>query len=167
MGGFLLGINLERKEHDMRLNTFEDIIREAIRKEADTALFYQMASERARPGMEKMFKELAEEERGHKKMLEELDMAKLKSYELGEIVDLKISEYLEDIPYSKDMDYPDILRYAMKSEEKSRNFYLRSAEKCEDADLKKVFQMLAQEEAKHKLKFEKIYEDDVLESTKY
>ena len=167
MGGFLLGINLERKEHDMRLNTFEDIIREAIRKEADTALFYQMASERARPGMEKMFKELAEEERGHKKMLEELDMAKLKSYELGEIVDLKISEYLEDIPYSKDMDYPDILRYAMKSEEKSRNFYLRSAEKCEDADLKKVFQMLAQEEPKHKLKFEKIYEDDVLESTKY
>ena len=167
MGGFLLGINLERKEHDMRLNTFEDIIREAIRKEADTALFYQMASERARPGMEKMFKELAEEERGHKKMLEELDMAKLKSYELGEIVDLKISEYLEDITYSKDMDYPDILRYAMKSEEKSRNFYLRSAEKCEDADLKKVFQMLAQEEAKHKLKFEKIYEDDVLESTKY
>jgi len=167
MGGFLLGINLERKEHDMRLNTFEDIIREAIRKEADTALFYQMASERARPGMEKMFKELAEEERGHKKMLEELDMAKLKSYELGEIVDLKISEYLEDIPYSKDMDYPDILRYAMKSEEKSRNFYLLSAEKCEDADLKKVFRMLAQEEAKHKLKFEKIYEDDVLESTKY
>jgi rubrerythrin len=167
MGGFLLRINLERKEHDMRLNTFEDIIREAIRKEADAALFYQMASERARPGMDKMFKELAEEERGHKKMLEKLDMAKLKSYEFGEIVDLQISEYLEDIPYSKDMDYPDILRYAMKSEEKSRNFYLRSAEKCEDADLKKVFRMLAQEEAKHKLKFEKIYEDDVLESTKY
>lgn len=151
----------------MRLNTFEDIVREAIRKEADAALFYQMASERARPGMDKMFKELAEEERGHKKMLEQLDMAKLKSYTFGEIVDLKISEYLADIPYSKDMDYPDILRYAMKSEEKSRNFYLRSAEQCEDADLKKVFRMLAQEEAKHKLKFEKIYEDDVLESTKY
>jgi rubrerythrin len=94
-------------------------------------------------------------------------MTKLRSHEFREVPDLKISEYLEDIPYSRDMDYQDILRYAMKSEEKSRNFYLRSAERCGDPDLKKLFQMLAQEEAKHKLKFEKIYEDDVLESTKY
>ncbi len=55
----------------------------------------------------------------------------------------------------------------MKSEEKSHEFYLRSAERCEAPDIKKLFQMLAQEEAKHKLKFEKMYEDDVLESTKY
>lgn len=167
MGGFLLAINLETKERDMKLDTFKDIVRQAIRKEADAAMFYQMASERAKPGMDKMFKELAEEERGHKKMLEELDMAKLRSYEFGEVPDLKISEYLEDIPYSRDMDYQDILRYAMKSEEKSHNFYLRSAERCEDPELKKLFQMLAREEAKHKLKFEKMYEDDVLESTKY
>lgn len=151
----------------MRLDTFKDIVQQAIRKEADAAMFYQMASERAKPGMDKMFKELAEEERGHKKMLEELDTAKLGSYEFSEVPDLKISEYLEDIPYSRDMDYQDILRYAMKSEEKSRNFYLRSAERCEDPDLKKLFQMLAQEEAKHKLTFEKIYEDEVLESNKY
>ncbi len=151
----------------MKLDTFEDIVREAIRKEADAAAFYQMASERAKPGSDKMFKELAEEERGHKKMLEEMDMAKLKSYQLREVPDLKISDHLEDIPYSSDMDYPDILRYAMRSEEKSRNFYLRSAETCGDPDLRKLFQMLAQEEAKHKLKFEKMYEDDVLESTKY
>ncbi len=151
----------------MTLDTFKDIVQQAIRKEADAAMFYQMASERAKPGMDKMFKELAEEERGHKKMLEALDMAKLRSYEFSEVLDLKISEYLEDIPYSRDMDYQDILRYAMKSEEKSRNFYLRSAERCEDPELKKLFQMLAQEEAKHKLTFEKIYEDEVLESNKY
>ena len=151
----------------MKLDTFEDIVREAIRKEADAAMFYQMASERAKPGSDKMFKELAEEERGHKKMLEELDVAKLRSYQLIDVPDLKISDYLEDIPYSRDMDYPDILRYAMKSEEQSRNFYLRSAETCGDSDLEKLFRMLAQEEGKHKLRFEKMYEDDVLESTKY
>ncbi|UCD71215.1 MAG: ferritin family protein [Syntrophobacterales bacterium] len=167
MGGCLLGVNLEGKERNMRLDTFEDIVREAIRKEADAAMFYQMASERAKPGMDKMFIELAEEEQGHKKMLEELDMAKLRSYEFGKVPDLEISEYLEDLPYSRDMDYPAILRYAMKSEEKSRNFYLRSAKMCENPDLKKLFQMLAEEEAKHKLRFEKMYEDDVLESTKY
>ncbi len=167
MGGFLLGMNFKTKEGDMRLDTFEDIVQQAIRKEADAAMFYQMASERAKPGMNKMFQELAEEERGHKRMLEELDTAKLRSYEFREVPDLKIGEYLENIPYSRDMDYQDILRYAMKSEEKSHNFYLRSAERCGDPDLKKLFQMLAQEEAKHKLKFEKMYEDDVLESTKY
>ncbi len=151
----------------MRLDTFEEIVRQAIRKEADAAMFYEMASERAKPGTDKMFEELAEEERGHKRMLEELDMTKLRSYEFHEVPDLKITEYLEDIPYSRDMDYPEILRYAMKSEEKSHEFYLRSAERCEAPDIKKLFQMLAQEEAKHKLKFEKMYEDDVLESTKY
>jgi rubrerythrin len=158
---------LETKENKMRLDTFEEIVRQAIRKETDAAMFYQMASERAKPGTDKMFEELAEEERGHKRMLEELDTTKLRSYEFHEVPDLKISEYLEDIPYSRDMDYPEILRYAMKSEEKSHEFYLRSAERCENLDLKKLFQMLAQEEAKHKLKFEKMYEDDVLESTKY
>jgi rubrerythrin len=137
---------VETKESDMRLDTFNDIVQQAIRKEGDAAMFYQMASERAKPGMDKMF---------------------LRSYEFSEVPDLKISEYLEDIPYSRDMDYQDILRYAMKSEEKSRNFYLRSAERCEDPDLKKMFQMLAQEEAKHKLTFEKIYEDEVLESNKH
>jgi rubrerythrin len=162
-----LGINVEPKESRMRLDTFEEIVRQAIRKEADAAMFYQMASERAKPGTDKMFEELAEEERGHKRMLEELDTTKLRSYEFHEVPDLKISEYLEDIPYSRDMDYQEILRYAMKSEEKSHEFYLRSAERCETSDLKKLFQMLAQEEAKHKLKFEKMYEDDVLESTKY
>lgn len=167
MDGFPLGINVEKKESDMRVNTFEDIVRQAIRKEADAAMFYQMASERAKPGMNKMFEQLADEERGHKKMLEDLDMAKLRSYEFREVPDLKISEYLEDIGYSRDMDYQEILTYAMKSEEKSRNFYLRSAEGCGDPDLKKLFQMLAQEEARHKLKFEKMYEDDVLESTQY
>ena len=160
-------VNSQGKEPDMKLETFEEIVREAIRKEADAATFYEMASERAKPGVEKMFKELAEEERGHKKMLEELDVTRLRDHQSGEVLDLKIGEYLEDVPYSKDMDYPDILRYAIKSEEKSHNLYLRSAEKCQDPDLKKLFQMLAQEEAKHKLKFEQMYEDDVLESTKY
>ena len=40
----------------MRLDTFKDIVQQAIRKEADAAMFYQMASERAKPGMDKMFK---------------------------------------------------------------------------------------------------------------
>jgi rubrerythrin len=88
----------------MSVDTFEDIVRQAIRKEADAALFYQMASERAKPGMDKMFKELAEEEQRHRKMLEDLDMSQLRSYEFHEVADLKISEYLEDVPYSKDMD---------------------------------------------------------------
>jgi len=151
----------------MSVETFEDIVRQAIRKEADAVLFYQMASERAKPGLDKMFKELAEEEQRHRKMLEDLDSSKLRSYAFHEVPDLKISEYMEDVPYSKDMVYQDILRYAMKSEEKARDFYRLSADRCEDPELKKLFQMLAQEEANHKLTLEKMYEDEVLESTKY
>jgi sugar/nucleoside kinase (ribokinase family) len=44
-----------------------EILRFAIRKEADAAAFYPMAADRSTPGIKKTFKELAKMEEGHKK----------------------------------------------------------------------------------------------------
>jgi len=142
--------------------TFEEVIREAIRKEADAAAFYQMASERVESGISKVFREMAKEEKKHKKLLEELDWGKVEQYRLEDIPDLKISEFLEDVPYDNNMTYQDAIRMAIKNEEKSHNFYLASARRFSDhPKMEKLFQMLAQEEAKHKLKLEQIYDDEV------
>jgi len=142
--------------------TFDEIVREAVRKEADAASFYRMAGERVKSGISKVFEEMAAEEEKHRKLLEDLDWDKVNQYELKDTPDLKISEYLEDVPYDDSMSYQDAIRMAIKNEEKSRNLYLASAKHfTENPDMEKLFKMLAQEEAKHKLRLEQIYDDEV------
>ena len=50
----------------------------------------------------------------------------------------------------------------MKNEEHSVKLYNDLRESCMDEDLKRLFDFLAHEEAKHKLKFEKIYDEEIL-----
>jgi rubrerythrin len=50
----------------------------------------------------------------------------------------------------------------MKNEEHSVELYNDLKGTYKDKELNKVFAILAQEEAKHKLKFEKIYDEDIL-----
>ena len=61
-----------------------------------------------------------------------------------------------------DSSYADILRLVMKNEEHSVKLYSDLKGTCKDKELKKVFAFLAQEEATHKLKFEKIYDEEIL-----
>jgi rubrerythrin len=142
--------------------TFEVVVREAVRKEADAAAFYRMASERVKSGISKIFQEMAAEEEKHRKLLENLDWEKVKNYELKDIPDLRIAEFLEDVPYDDTMTYQDAIRMAIKNEEKSHTLYVASARRFADnPDVEKLFKMLAQEEAKHKLKLEQVYDDEV------
>ena len=68
-----------------------------------------------------------------------------------------------DMDDPKDMDYADLLRLAMKREEKSLALYNELLVKAENEDLKNVFKMLCQEEAKHKLALETLYDDYMAE----
>jgi rubrerythrin len=57
------------------------------------------------------------------------------------------------------MPMPEILKLAMKREEKAVKLYTTLSEQTDNADAKKVFQILVQEEAKHKLALESMYDD--------
>jgi rubrerythrin len=83
--------------------------------------------------------------------------------ELKKSKGLGISEMLEDVPYSSDMSYADLLRMAIKNEEKSQQLYASTAKLVKEASLKKLLLILAQEESKHKEKLEKIYDKEVLQ----
>ena len=146
----------------MKLESLDEILRFAIRKEADAAAFYEMAAERSNPGVKKTFKELAKMEEGHKKKLEDFDVKKIDKTELKKTRGLGLSEMLEDVPYSPDMSYADLLRMAIKQEEKSQNLYTSTAKISPEPGLKKLLLALAQEESTHKEKLEKIYDDEVL-----
>jgi rubrerythrin len=146
----------------MRLDNLDEILRFAIRKEADAAAFYNMAADRSNPGVKKAFKELAKMEEGHKKKLEGFDLKKIGKMKLKETKGLGMSEMMEDVAFSSDMSYADLLRMAIKNEEKSQQFYLTTVKRVTEPNLKKMLLILAQEESTHKEKLEKIYDQEIL-----
>jgi len=147
----------------MRLNSLDEILRFAIRKEADAAAFYRMAADRSDPGVRKTFEELAKEEEGHKKKLEGFDLKKIEQMELKETKGLGLSEMMEDVPHSPDMSYADLLRMAIKNEDKSQKLYTSTSQIVTGPMLKKLLLILAQEESTHKERLEKIYDKEILQ----
>jgi rubrerythrin len=146
----------------MRLNSLEEILRFAIRKEADAATAYRIAADRAQPGVKKFFEELAEEEEKHKKKLEAFDLKKIGRVKLKETKGLGMSERMDDIPFGPELTYEELLRMAIKNEEKSQNLYTSTSKLVTDSNLKKLLLILAQEESTHKARLEKIYDDEIL-----
>jgi rubrerythrin len=146
----------------MKLDSLDEILRFAIRKEGDAAAFYKMAADRSNPGVKKTFKELAKMEEGHKKKLEGVDLKKIGEMKLKKTNGMGMSEMMEDVPFSSDMSYADLLRMAIKNEEKSQRFYLSTEKMVAEPKLKKLLLILAQEESTHKEKLEKIYDEEIL-----
>ncbi len=147
----------------MKLSSLDEILRFAIRKEADAAAFYRMAAGRSNPGVRKTFEELAMEEEGHRKKLENLDLEKIGPMEIKEMKGIGLSEMLEDVPFDPDMSYADLLRMAIKNEERSQQLYMSTAKAVKDPNMTKLLLFLAQEESTHKERLEKIYDKEVLQ----
>ena len=147
----------------MNLTSLNEVLKFAVRKEADAAAFYRMAADRSNPGVKKAFEELAKEEDGHKKRLETLDLKKMEQAEVKETRGLGLTETFVDIPFRSDMSYAELLRMAMKNEEASRALYSSAAQAVSEPGLKKILLALAQEESHHKEKLEKMYDKDVLQ----
>jgi rubrerythrin len=146
----------------MKLDSLDEILRFAIRKESDAAAFYKMAADRSNPGVKKTFKELAKEEEGHKKKLEGFDLKKIEKIKLKPTKGLGMSEIMEDVPFSSEMSYAELLLMAIKNEEKSQRLYLSTEKMVTEPKLKKLLLILAQEESTHKERLEKIYDDEIL-----
>ncbi|MCJ7497597.1 MAG: ferritin family protein [candidate division Zixibacteria bacterium] len=142
---------------------FEEIILFAIRKEVEASTLYGIYSNLARnQNVKKMFRDLKNEELKHKKILEGLKKEDLSHYQLKKIPDLKISNYSLEKDYSPDMNYQEALLLAIKREEKSVKLYQDLSKGATEPELKKMFQVLAQEESKHKLKLETEYDQNIL-----
>jgi rubrerythrin len=142
---------------------FKEIINFAIDKEIKSFNFYSSASQVAKySGAKELFSDLAQQEVGHRKMLEKLDMKKITQVKIEKVPNLKISDYMVDVEFRPDMPYADILRKAMKMEERALKLYNDMNQSNKDENLNKLFTLLANEEAKHKLRLEKIYDDEIL-----
>ena len=78
------------------------------------------------------------------------------------VSDLKIGDYLIDVVPSTNMTYQHALILAMKAEKTAFRLYMDLAASSADAGMQALFESLAVEEAKHKLRFEVEYDDNVL-----
>jgi rubrerythrin len=141
----------------------DEILDFAIGQEEQAAKFYiDLAGRMDRPWMSKIFKDFSKEEEGHKRKLLEVKAGKKLLSAAQKVLDLKIGDYLTDVEPGPDLDYQQALVVAMKKEKKAFKMYTDLAEATDDANLQNVFLSLAQEEAKHKLRFEIEYDDFVM-----
>ncbi|UCH22386.1 MAG: ferritin family protein [Deltaproteobacteria bacterium] len=150
----------------MNFESLEEILNYAIEKEKEAAEFYlEISRQEPFAGAKQTFEEFAAQERKHQALLEDFEgnKEKIAAYKLKWIPDIKRSDYMVDMTYEKGMHYADILRLAMKREEKALLLYNEMQTKTQDEDYLKLFKILAQEEAKHKRTLETMYDDYMAE----
>ena len=148
----------------MEFENLGAIVDFAIEKEIEAAEFYtDLSKEETFSGSARMFEEFSQEERKHQKMLEDFKTqgvaASIEDYQFKWITDIKRSDYVVDFKYQKGMAYNEILMIAIKREEKALNLYNQFQEQADTETGKNLFKILCQEEAKHKLALETMYDD--------
>ena len=135
----------------------------AIEQEQEAIDFYSELSKQAKnQEMKNIYLEFVQEEMGHKKKLIQVKEEKVFSDASTEVVDLKISDYLIPVKPTPDMSYQDALIVVMKKEKAAHKLYTTLAKMAPTEELKKIFKMLAIEEANHKLQFEEDYDEYIL-----
>jgi rubrerythrin len=152
----------------MEFENLDAILDFAIEKEKEAADFYtSISKQEVFSGSSQMFAEFAQEEQKHQAMLEAFKtkgaIAGMQKYDFKWITDIKRSNYVVDLEYSPGMAYNEILLLAMKREEKALALYNDFLAQAETDESKTLFKILCQEEAKHKLALETMYDDYMAE----
>mgnify|MGYP003573717711 CR=1 FL=1 len=145
-------------------NEVDEVLDFAIANEEEAARFYYDLSSRAEnKWMRKVFEDYAKEEMRHKDKLMSVKKGKILLGSSKKVLDLKMSDYLVDVEATGDLDYQDAIILAMKKEKAAFRLYHDLSEAAEDEQVRELFAGLAQEEAKHKLRFELEYDDKFLQ----
>jgi len=147
-----------------KFNSINEILDFAINEEQKAVDFYnQLAEKVTRQEMKDIFYQYSLEEIAHKQKLEAVKAGEKFNLRSKKVIDLKISDFILDIDIDKkEFTYQEALIIAMKKEKLAYKLYLELSEYAEDKDTKKLFLMLANEEANHKLRFEIDYDRDIL-----
>jgi rubrerythrin len=138
----------------------------AIYKEiASQAVYSAGRSKTKDPGAKALLEELASEELKHSQRLKELKERGLEKqdWHLEKVPNLMISEYLTGGDTLADASLQDTLLFAMKREQQSVEFYSKMMGAIRNMAAKRLCQKLVQEELKHKLKLETLYDEMFLQ----
>ncbi|MDD5011484.1 MAG: ferritin family protein [Phycisphaerae bacterium] len=143
------------------LEKVEDVLRLAISREIEANVFYNLLSQYTdNPQIRSLCIEFASEELEHKAKLE-MELMKLghtvKSYPTQNQTP-KPLDYMVDMSKIMQMDYEALLLLAMQKEKISFRLYIDLLSAITEPSLKEVLIELAEEEARHKIRFELEYD---------
>lgn len=138
-----------------------EILEFAISKEVEAHhLYLALARHTDNPRIQEVLENLAEEELEHKERLQ------LEIMKLGRTVTVEHkpprpdSDYIfSDSQSPLDMDYKDLLLLAMEKEEAAFRIYVKLAANIHEEESQELLLALAEEEVKHKLRFETEYNE--------
>ena len=148
-----------------KFNSADEVLDFAIEQEIAAQGFYNnLAANSDIPEMKEVFEGFAKEEKGHQAKLEAMKSkgSLAAASKPDDIQNLGLADYLVEVEPTPQMDYKDALVLAMKKEKAAYRLYIDLAEIANSKEMKDTFLLLAQEEAKHKLRFEIEYDDIIL-----
>ena len=144
----------------MEQSDFELVFQKAAAREAEAYRFYRDVAERtANESVKEIFLELAQQEKGHEELMWKFKGDATLELKFQAVPDYKVAETLDDPEPTAEMKPADAIALAVKREQKSVELYRGLADTCTDAELKKVFENLANMESGHKHKLEKLFVD--------
>ena len=143
------------------MKNYKEILKMAVGNEVEAYEFYRDAAAKMKdPAMKKTFQELADEESGHKVLLEGYLSNEMKDMKFNDEKDYKVAETVEaPQALSTDMAFKDAIALAMKKEQEAMEMYQQFADASEEAKQKETFLELAKMEKGHKVRLEGIYTD--------
>jgi len=144
--------------------TADELLDFAIDREQESHDFYMdLAGRVKQPDTKDLLTRLAREELGHRKKLEAIKSGGRSFPTAKDVTAFQISDYLVAVEPSRELGYEDALILAIKREEAAFSLYTDLSRLAGDEELKRIFLALAQEEAKHKLRFEIEYKETFLD----
>ncbi|MFA5292975.1 MAG: ferritin family protein [Phycisphaerae bacterium] len=144
------------------LESVEDVLRFAVGREVEANVFYNLLSQYTdNPQIRALCVEFAADELEHKAKLE-LELMKLgsvvKPYAANNTFLPKPLDYMVDMAKVMQMDYENLLIFAMGKEKTSFRLYVDLLPRVTRPSLREVLMELAEEEARHKVSFELEYD---------
>ncbi len=146
-----------------KFKTIDEVLDFAMKSEQEAVDFYnQLATQMQNQEMKETFLQFAKEEVAHKARLRKIKEERLFDLSDERVQDLQISDYVVNVKPTPDMKYDEALVLAMKKEKAAFKLYTNLAKRTENEEIKSVFNSLAIEESKHKLRFELEYDEFVM-----
>jgi rubrerythrin len=150
-------------------NSVDAVLKRAIVLEEESAAMYTSAAQASKSApIRQRLEEMAGQEQGHRNKLQQILDGNvrwaIRRAKAEPVPDLRLSDHLEAKPLDPGADYQDVLLMAARREKTAHDFYQAMAEMVDDTLVKGVFEMLANEELRHKYEVEKTYEEVVYQA---
>ncbi len=151
------------EKNSLNFGNLDEIFDFAIEKEKEAWEFYTEWADKAdKKAMKEAFEEFALEEKKHVKLFEDLKAGHSVDVPEKKEIDFKVTNYFIEVTPYENMSYEDALRLAIQREKAAIELYTEFASHSPSPEITSVLELLINEETKHKVILETLYEEHYL-----